>query len=89
MKERREKALQNAKDRNIEKVNAQAASQASIRASKASKDNQYVKITDNATTGKDSTEDMHLPPHPCGKKLNIQAKLSHPQNIEMYIQNLY
>ena len=24
-------------------------------------------MTDDATTSKDSTEDVHLPPHPCGK----------------------
>ena len=37
LKERREKAVQNAKDRDAEKTNAQAALQACIRASKASK----------------------------------------------------
>ena len=67
LKERREKALQNAKDRNAEKANSQAALQACTRASKASKDNQDMKMIDDATTGEDSTEDIHLPPHPCGK----------------------
>ena len=38
LKERREKALQNAKDRKGEKANAQAALQASTKATKASKD---------------------------------------------------
>ena len=54
LKERREKALQNAKDRNAEKANAQAALQAHTRASTASKDNQDIKMIDDATTGKDS-----------------------------------
>ena len=67
LKERREKALQNAKDRNAEKANAQAALQACTRASKASKDNQDIKMIDDATTGEDGTEDIHLPPHPRGK----------------------
>ena len=64
MKERRQKALQNAKDRNAEKVNAQAALQAHTRVRKASKDNQDIKMIDDAATGKDSTVDIHLPPHP-------------------------
>ena len=77
MKERREKALQNAKDRNAEKVNAQAALQAHIRASKASKDNQDNKMTDDAATHKDSRESIHLPLHPCGKaKYLSQIKTS-------------
>ena len=77
MKERREKATQNAKDRKAEMVNAQAALQAHIRASKASKDNQDIKRIDGATTGKDSTVDVHLPPHPRGKaKYPSQIKIS-------------
>ena len=44
LKERREKALQNAEDRDAEKANAQAALQAHTRASKASKDNQDIKM---------------------------------------------
>ena len=47
--------------------------QAHTRASKASKDNQDIKMTDDAT----STEDVHLPPHPCGKaKYPSQIKTS-------------
>ena len=88
LKERREKALQNAKDRDAEKVNAQAALQANIRASKASKGNQDIKMTDDATTHEDSTEDIHLPPHPCGKA-KYPTKSRHHQNIELYVQNLY
>ena len=77
MKERREKAVQNAKDRNTEKVNAQAALQACTRASKASKDNQDIKMIDDAATGKDSTVDVHLPPNPHGKaKYPSQIKIS-------------
>ena len=67
MKERREKALQNAKDRDAKKENAQAALQACIGASKASKDNQDIKMTEDATTPEDSTQDLHFPPHPHGK----------------------
>ena len=67
LKERREKALQNAKDRKAEKANAQAALQAQTRATKASKDNQDVKMIDDAATGEDSTVDVHLPPDSHGK----------------------
>ena len=77
MKERREKALQNAIDRDAEKVNAQAALQAHTRASKASKDKQDIKMTDDAATHEDSAEDIHLPPHPHGKaKYPSQIKMS-------------
>ena len=77
LKKRREKALQNTKDRNTEKVNAQAELQAHTRASKASKDNQDIKMTDDVATGEDSTVDVHLPPHPCGKaKYPSQIKIS-------------
>ena len=67
LKERREKALQNAKDRKAEKVNTKAALQAHTRATKASIDNQDIKMIDDAATGEDSTVDVHLPPHSCGK----------------------
>ena len=77
LKERREKALQNAKDRDAEKANAQAALQACIRASKASKDNQDIKMTDDAATHKDSTEDIYFPPNSHGKaKYASQIKTS-------------
>ena len=77
LKQRREKALQNAKDRKIGKANAQTALQASTRATKASKDTQDVKMTDNATTGEDSMVDVHLPPHSSGKaKHPSQIKIS-------------
>ena len=85
LKQRREKDLQNAKDRKIGKANAQIALQASTRANRASKDIQDIKMTDSATTGKDSTDnaatgedstvDVHLPPHSIGK-----AK--HPSQIK-------
>ena len=79
LKERREKALQNAKDRNTEKAKAQAALQACTRTSKASKDNQDIKMIDDAATGEDSTVDVYLPPHPHGKakypsQINISSK---------------
>ena len=77
MKERREKAPQNAKD-----VDAQAALQAHTRASKASKDNQDIKMTDDAAAREDSSEDIHLPPHPCGKaKYPSQIKMSSKYRI--------
>ena len=76
LKQRREKALQNAKDRKIGKANAQIALQANTRANKASKDTQDVKMTDNAATGEDSTVDVHLPPH-------SSAKTKHPSQIEI------
>ena len=67
LKERREKALQNAKDRNAEKANAKAALQSCTRASKASKDNHDIKVIDDAAPGEDGTVDVHLPPHHHGK----------------------
>ena len=54
MKQRREKVLQNAKDRKLGKANAPVAWQASIRANRASKDTQNITITDNAITGDDN-----------------------------------
>ena len=76
-KERREKALQNAKDRKAEKANTQTALPASTRTTKASKDTQDIKMTDNAATGEDSTVDLHLPPHSHGKaKHPSQIKIS-------------
>ena len=58
-------------------MNTQAALQTCTRASKASKDNQNIKMTDDAATGEDSTEDIHLLPHPCGKaKYPSQIKTS-------------
>ena len=56
MKQRRDKVLQNAKDRKLEKANAPVALQASIRANRASKDTQDIKMTDNSTTGADNTD---------------------------------
>ena len=77
LNERRKKALQNAKDRDAEKANGQVALQAHTRASKASKDNQDITMTDDAATHEDSTEDVHLPPHPRGKaKYPSQIKTS-------------
>ena len=83
LRQRREKVLQNAKDRKIGKVNTQIALQASTRATKASKDTHDIKTTDNATTGEDSTVtqqvtvDVHLPAHFSGKaKYPSQIKAS-------------
>ena len=58
-------------------MNAQAAFQAHTRATKASKDNQDIKMIDDATTGEDSTVDVHLPLHSHGKaKYPSQIKIS-------------
>ena len=67
LKQRREKALQNAKDRKMGQVNAQTALQASTRATKALKDTQDIEMTNNATTSEDSTVNAHLLPHSSGK----------------------
>ena len=56
MKQSREKVLQNAKDRKLVKANAPVALQASIRANRASKDTQDIKMTDNATIHTDNTD---------------------------------
>ena len=64
------------------KVNVQAALQASTRATKASKDTQDIKMTDNATTGKDSTVDVHLP-------LNSHGKAKYPNQIYPKISSKY
>ena len=56
LKQRREKVLQNAKDRKIGKVNAPVALKASIRTNRASKDAQNITMTDNAITGNDNTD---------------------------------
>ena len=56
MKQRREKVLQNAKDRKMEKANAPVALQASIRANRASKDTQNITMTDDAIIGDDNTD---------------------------------
>ena len=56
LKQRREKVLQNAKDRKTGKANAPGALQASIRANRASKDTQDIKMTDNTATGTDNTD---------------------------------
>ena len=67
-------------------MNAQAALQAHTRATKASKDNQDIKMIDDATTGEDSTVDVHLPPHSHGKaKYPSQIKIS----SKLQLQNLY
>ena len=58
-------------------MNTQAALQAHTRATKASKDNQDIKMIDDAVTGEDSTVDVHLLPHSHGKaKYPSQIKIS-------------
>ena len=94
LKQKREKALQSAKDSKLGKVNTQIALQASTRANRASKDIQDIKMTDNATTGEDSTDnattgkdstvDVHLPPHSSGKAKHasqIKTSLKHTTAI--------
>ena len=56
LKQRREKVLQNAKDRKLGKANALVALQASIRVNRTSKDTQNITMTDNAVTGNDNTD---------------------------------
>ena len=75
LKQRREKVLQNAKNRKIGQANAQTALQASTRATKALKDTHNIEMTINSATSKESTVDVHLPPHSSGK-----AK--HPSQIK-------
>ena len=60
MKQRKEKVLQNAKDRKLVKVNVPVALQASIRANRALKDTQDIKMTDNAATGTDNTDNAAI-----------------------------
>ena len=57
LKQRREKVLQNAKDRKLGKANAPGILQASIRANGASKDTQNITIIVNAATGGDNIDD--------------------------------
>ena len=57
MRQRREKVLQNAKDRKLGKANAPVALQARTRANGASKDTQNITMTDNAATGGDNIDD--------------------------------
>ena len=56
LKQRREKVLQNAKDRKLGKANTPVALQASIRANRDSKDTQNITKTDNAVIGNDNTD---------------------------------
>ena len=60
LKQRREKVLQNAKDRKLAKVNTLVALQASVRANRASKDTQDIKMTDNAAIDTDNTDDAAI-----------------------------
>ena len=57
LKQRREKVLQNAKDRKLGKANIPVALQASIRANRASNDTQNTTMTDDAVIGDDNTDD--------------------------------
>ena len=56
MKQRREKVLQNAKDRKLAKVSPRVALQASVRANSASNDTQSITNTDDAVIGDDNTD---------------------------------
>ena len=94
LKQRREKAIQNAKDRKIGKANAQIALKTSTRANKASKDTYDItmidekdiddfSMTEDPTTGEDSTVHVHLPPHSHGKsKGSSQIKTSSKHTIK-------
>ena len=54
--------------------------QASTRANKASKDTQDIEMTHNATTGEDSTVDVHLPPR-------SSWKAKHPSQIKISLKH--
>ena len=56
LKQRREKVLQNAKDRKLGKANTPIALQASIRANRASNDTKNITMTDNARISDDNTD---------------------------------
>ena len=88
LRERREKAIQNAKDRQIEKANTQATLQAHTMAHKALKTNQDIRMTDNAAEYKDDMDDIHLFQTPPIKPHTL-VKLKCLQDIILYVQNLY
>ena len=56
LKQRREKVLQNAKDRKLAKANSLTALEASIRANSASNDPQSITNTDDVVIGDDNTD---------------------------------
>ena len=56
IEKRREKVLQNAKDRKLAKANPLVALQASVRANRASNDTQSITNTDDAVIGNDNTD---------------------------------
>ena len=60
LRERREKAIQNTRDREKAKVNAQAALQVDIGESKASKINEDIRMTDNAAEYEDNSDEKYL-----------------------------
>ena len=57
LKQRKEKVLQNAKDKKLGKANTPVALQASIGANRASKDTKNITMTDDAVIGDDNTDD--------------------------------
>ena len=77
LRQRREKAIQNTKDKETEKANTQAALQACTRANKASKTNQVIEMTNNATEYEDDTDEISLFSRPPGKPdHSVQTKTS-------------
>ena len=95
MKQRREKVLQNAKDRKMGKANAPVALQASIRADRALKDTQNITMTDNAIIGDDNTDNAVIGDDNTGgavigeaSKVHVpplphsSGKAKHPSQIE-------
>ena len=58
LRQRRERTIQNAKDRQIEKANAQEALLAHTRASKASEPNQIPRTIIDAAESKDDTDEI-------------------------------
>ena len=60
LKQRREKVLQDAKDRNLAKANSLIAFQGSIRANRASNDTQSITNTDDAVIGTRNTDNAAI-----------------------------
>ena len=59
--------IQNAKQKQIQKANAQAALQACTRVGKASEPNQDIRMTNDATESEDNTDEIDLFTSPFSK----------------------
>ena len=75
LRQRRERTMQDAKERQMEKFNAQAALQARIRADKVTQPNQHIKCINDATESEDNSDEIDFPINPLNKpKLRVPAK---------------